>query len=148
MIFCCVLVSAYIFLMLFALVGSRFDTAELPNGTLMNRRHIFAGDPEGNVPRDPEGKILVGEGIYSVCYNDRFVAGSTEEPLPWTRYGTLSFIYEKDAPEAVYSDDPRYRKLWERSGLETPRGCGTGGAWQNWKILVDPPRFPRLDLRP
>jgi len=68
---------------------------------------------DDTVLRHPNGKILVNESIDLVCFNERFVKGSTlYGPKPdFSVYAGRFFIYEEGQDEAIFNIDPRYYEV-------------------------------------
>ena len=119
------------------LTSKRFDAVQLPNGACMNHRNFFPWNRGDIVLRHRNGAIIVNDSIDLVCFNERFVQGSTlHEPF-------RSFIYEKDQDEAIFNDDPRYDEVEDRSGLSDRYGCGIERAWKGFYILVQDPTYRR-----
>ena len=113
--------------------------AELPNGTYLNRVHLFS-EYDDVVLRHPSGRILVPPSIDFVCFNDIYVMGSRYGPAHPSR----GFIYRKGDEEAVFGG-VRLAQMRKESGLCDERGSRPAdeAEWTGYGILVKDPRYRR-----
>ena len=134
-----VIVTPILCLTAYAQIYIQLLKAELPNGTYLNRVHLFSGYNDV-VLRHPSGRILVPPSIDFVCFNDIYV-------MVW-RYGpahrSRQFIYRKGDDEAVFAV-AQFEEMRKESGLCDKRGSRPAdeAEWIGYGILVKDKRYRR-----
>ncbi len=113
--------------------------AELPNGTYLNRVHLFS-EYDDIVLRHPSGRILVPPKIDFVCFNDDYVMGTRFGPA----HSSRGFIYRKGDAEAVFGGE-KFDQMEKESGLCDERGSRPAdeAEWTGYGILVKDKRYRR-----
>ena len=136
---CTVLVSFILCISAYYQVHFRLLRAELPNGTYLNKLHLFS-EFDDVVLRHPSGRILVPPKIEFVCFNDVYVMGTRHGPA----HSSRGFIYRKGDAEAVFGGE-RFDQMEKESGLCDERGSRPEDEieWIGYGILVTYPRYRR-----
>ena len=121
--YCILLGSFYAFGLFLSVLFYQFGTFYFPNGAYLQRKSTFSGDSEIHLWH-PDGDPLSISGVKDVCYNKRFVKiWSIDMP---------DLIYEKDARQAVFSDEPGFYDMTDRSGLSRGMMSCTG-RWNRYR---------------
>ena len=144
-VLCIVATSLIIALTLLGAAMRRLDVVQLPNGAYLAHKHFFTTQYQDTVVHHKEGKVLINNRIEWVCFNERFIQGTTYDgPRPdFSEYTTSSFIYEDGQDEAILNIDARYHEALERSGLVDRYGCGVERALKDFYILLEDPKYRR-----
>jgi hypothetical protein len=136
---CTVIVTLILCLTAYSQVTIQLRKAELPNGTYLNRVHLFS-EYDDVVLRHPSGRILVPHRIEFVCFNDVYVMGWRHGPA----HRSLQFIYRKGDDEAVFVG-AQFDQMRKESGLCDERGSRPADevTWIGYGILVKDKRYRR-----